>query len=84
MYILKKKNLSFSNFELVDISESVVNNLQKNPMTKNFTVHLVDSIQRIKDKKETYDLIVMKHVLEHMEKKYINELIPLLVQSLKK
>jgi len=75
-------HLSDKNISTTDISKSVFDWLSKNPITKNFNNNYWDTIELLKKSQVKYDLIIMKHVLEHMTKEYISELIPLLVDSL--
>jgi len=71
------------NIHLLDISSSTIELLKKQTETQSFQIHLKDSIEFLSEKKvDKYDLIVMRHVLEHMDKEYISKLIPLLVENL--
>lgn len=76
-YRLNAKNLS-----TLDISKSVIESLSKNLITKRYNNNLSDTIDYLEKDTQKYDLIIMRHVLEHMEKSYIIELIPLLTNSL--
>lgn len=78
-YKLDPKNLS-----TVDISKSVVDSLNTNAITKRYNNSLSDNIEYLSRQTEKYDLIVIRHVLEHMEKPYLAKLIPLLMESLNK
>lgn len=75
-------HLSDKNIHTTDLSKSVFESLQKNPVTQHFNNNYGDSIELLKKSHVKYDLIIMKHVLEHMKKEYISDLIPLLVHSL--
>lgn len=75
--------LSDKNIYSIDLSESVVDNISSHELTKNFNNNHWDTIEFLKNKKTIkFDLIVMKHLLEHMTKDYISELIPYLINSL--
>lgn len=81
-YLQKKWNLKPKNVHMIDISESVVNNLRQHAFTKGYTIIHEDVVKFLQKNGEKYDLIIMRHVLEHFEKKDINPLIPLLEKSL--
>jgi len=81
-YLYKKFNLSENNIYLLDISITVIEKLKSQNETKNFNIILSDSIEYLKKTNKKFDLIIMRHVLEHMKKDYINKLIPYLINSL--
>ena len=76
-------HLSDHNISTIDISKSVFDWLNEISLTKKFNNNYWDSIEFLSNHDIKYDLIIMKHVLEHMDKQYISNLIPLLVQSLR-
>jgi len=83
LYVKEKQELININIHLLDISSSTIELLKKQTETQSFQIHLKDSIEFLSEKKvDKYDLIVMRHVLEHMDKEYISKLIPLLVENL--
>lgn len=85
LYLKQEFNLNSQNIYSIDKSKSVVNALNNNNLTKQFNNFLIDSkdyFNKNIDKK--FDLIIMKHVLEHMNKEYIAELIPLLTNWINK
>ena len=67
---------------MLDISESVIQNLQKDEHTADFNIVLSDAFTYLEQSHEHYDLVILRHVLEHFEKKEINKLIPLLESHL--
>lgn len=83
VYIQEQFNLKSDNIETTDLSESVIDELNSNNVTKFYNNNLCDSIEYFDNKDKVYDLIILKHVLEHMQKDYITKLIPLLEKSLK-
>lgn len=85
LYFLEKYyTLDPSNLSTLDISKSVVDSLDTNTITKRYNNHLSDVVEFLEKTNESYDLIVMKHVMEHMEKPYIEKLVPLLMNALNK
>jgi predicted TPR repeat methyltransferase len=68
---------------LLDGSSSTIALLKKQDETKEFQIHLNDIVSFLGDSpKDTFDLIVARHVLEHMDKNYLEKLIPLLERNL--
>ncbi len=85
LYFLQEHyKLDENNLSTVDISKSVVGSLNKNKITKKFNNYLSDSIKYLSQNTWKFDVIIMKHVIEHMEKPYIIELIPILMKALSK
>lgn len=82
MYLKNKFGLDDQNITLLDISASTVNQLKEREETSAFNLVLKDTIDYLSSTRENYDLIVMRHVLEHMDKDYISKLIPILDQRL--
>lgn len=83
-FFLKKQfQLKNENISTLDISESVVNNLKNNNLTKDFNNNLSDTIEFLSKNEEKFDLIVLRHVIEHMKKDYIIKLVPVIIKSLK-
>lgn len=77
-------HLQESHISSLDISKWIYDAISSHPLTKNFQNHFGDSKEFLQKNTETFDLIVMKHVLEHMTKDYICDFLPILIQSLKK
>ncbi|MCK9272044.1 class I SAM-dependent methyltransferase [Candidatus Gracilibacteria bacterium] len=84
VFIKNKFGIKNQNLTLLDLSSSVINLLNNQEETKLFNNILSDSIEYIENIENKFDVIIMKHVFEHLEKKYINKLIPVLIKSLKK
>lgn len=78
IFLNEKYQIPNSQFTLLDLSDSTVKKLQETRETSGFNVTLNDSIDFLRNSQQRYDLIVMRHVLEHMDKAYIAELLPLL------
>lgn len=74
--------LESENIFSVDLSKSVFNNISAHKITSLFNNNLWDTIEFLCKDETKFDLIVMKHVLEHMTKDYIEKLIPVLVGKL--
>lgn len=81
-YIKEKFNLKDNNVYMSDLSSSVISNLKEQLETQKFNLYLIDSIELLKTLDNKFDLIIIRHVLEHMKKDYINDLIPLLLDKL--
>lgn len=84
LYLKHEFNLNSDNIYTIDKSKSVIECLNKSKLTSKFNNYLIDSKEYLIKNTIKFDLIVMKHVLEHMSKDYIVELIPLLTNSLSK
>lgn len=82
LYLKERFNIPEHNITLLDASSSTVHILKKQPETEKFNIIESDVIDYLKNNQKKYTLIVMKYVLEHMEKPYINNLIPLLLDAL--
>ncbi|HBY74381.1 TPA: hypothetical protein DEG21_00370 [Patescibacteria group bacterium] len=59
-----------------------MHDLKNSNLTMEFNCYLSDTIDFLKKNKKAYDLIVMRSIIEHMDKQYINILVDLLVKSL--
>lgn len=81
-YLQNKYNLDSKNINLIDISKSVIENLENNIYTKKYNLILWDVINFLENTNIKFDLIIMRHVLEHFEKKDINKVVPLLERNL--
>jgi 2-polyprenyl-3-methyl-5-hydroxy-6-metoxy-1,4-benzoquinol methylase len=79
LYHLKKKG--YQNFFGIDISASQIEYCKKNITDQAQTM---DGIDFLKDKKETFDLIVAHDVMEHIPKNEIIKFLTLIHQALKK
>ncbi|EKE27745.1 MAG: methyltransferase type 12 [uncultured bacterium (gcode 4)] len=82
IFISNEFGIKMSNFDLIDMSKSVVHDLKNSNLTMEFNCYLSDTIDFLKKNKKAYDLIVMRSIIEHMDKQYINILVDLLVKSL--
>ena len=85
LFIQKEKNIPSANFTLLDFSQSTVEILRAQEETKDYQIVFSDVISYLRNvPDESYDFIVMRHVMEHMERSYITELVPFLEKKLTK
>lgn len=78
IFLKNHYKLSSKNFTLLDASDSTVALLKNQASTREFNIELTDSIDYLEKRKQKYSIIVLRHVLEHMTKDYISNLVPLL------
>jgi 2-polyprenyl-3-methyl-5-hydroxy-6-metoxy-1,4-benzoquinol methylase len=81
-YVADKFSIPDSSITLVDLSSSMIEKLKFQEETRAFNLVLDDSIQYLGKTDKKYDCIVLRHVLEHMERDYISRLVPILEKRL--
>lgn len=85
IYLQRKFWISSSNITLLDLSASTVDLLKSQVETKDFNIVLSDVIEYLSPiQDDSLDVIIMRHVLEHMDREYIWRLVPQLTRVLKK
>ena len=83
-YVQGTFHIPMEHMDLIDLSASIVSSLQAREETKKFNVYLADSIDFLTHKEDKYyDLIIMRHVMEHMPREYISQLVPLMLSKLR-
>ena len=81
-YIKDKFNIPDYNIHLLDSSSSVGELLKSQKETLKFNIYIYDSIEFFLQTDIKFDFIILCHVMEHMSKEYINQLVPILLNHL--
>ncbi|EKE29331.1 MAG: hypothetical protein ACD_2C00189G0015 [uncultured bacterium (gcode 4)] len=82
-FISKYYWIDKKNFDLIDKSKSVLEKLNTNDLTMGFNNHLTEALDFLNSNEQKYDLIIMRNIIEHMDKDYISSLVNPILNSLK-